>query len=76
MRDITVWDIVLGLALLGLGVFLLIAFLAAATFRWAFGGAETSIWLFLIPVVLLVGGPGFFWVYRPSQRRKAREPGE
>ena len=76
MRDITVWDIVLGLVLLGLGVLLLLTLLGIATFRTAFGDTDTSIWLFLIPIALLVGGPAFFWVYRPSQRRKAREHGE
>ena len=60
-----------GAGLLAAGFFLWMLFLGASAFRAGFGGEPLPLFLFVIPTVIMFGGPLLMWFILP-RRRKAR----
>lgn len=68
----TLLEGVAGAALLAVGFVLWMFFLGASAFRAGFGGEPLPVFLFVIPALIMFGGPLLMWFILP-RRRKARQ---
>jgi hypothetical protein len=67
---------VAGAALLAGGFILWMLFLGASAFRSGFGGEPLPVFLFVIPALMLLGGPIVMWFILPRRRKARAKRGE